>query len=417
MSAPLATPRVAELGGRCFAVPAGSVIIKAQRSGSQELRRRTVDNAANMGLCALRQLLLGMFHLESTTLFTLSYVDDEKDIITIRCDDDVEEAIRGAVACPRPVLRLELAAIVHGAIGEAAGMTDLQRDDVDEQAVARAAEQAAAALEAADAEAEEDARIAAEEAAQIAADRQEEAARIAEFEDLQQALQQQESTRVAAEQEAARIAAEQEAARIAAEQEAARIAAEQEAARIAAEQEAAHIAAEQEAARIAAEQEVARIAAEQEAARIAAEQEAARIAAEQEAARIAAEQEAARIAAEQEAARAIAENSIPLEWQCGVQALVDMGFAHDTAREAIMRTEGDVDAALEAALTQHEAPAIENPECISPVPNPAIPGWDDTWNSSVMDLEAMGFTNTDANKKLLAANNGDVESTISELLK
>jgi len=83
MSAPLATPRVAELGGRCFAVPAGSVIIKAQRSGSQELRRRTVDNAANMGLCALRQLLLGMFHLESTTLFTLSYVDDEKDIITI----------------------------------------------------------------------------------------------------------------------------------------------------------------------------------------------------------------------------------------------------------------------------------------------------------------------------------------------
>jgi len=372
MSAPLATPRVAELGGRCFAVPAGSVIIKAQRSGSQELRRRTVDNAANMGLCALRQLLLGMFHLENTTLFTLSYVDDEKDIITIRCDDDVEEAIRGAVACPRPVLRLELAAIVHGAIGEAAGMTDLQRDDVDEQAVARAAEQAAAALEAADAEAEEDARIAAEEAAQIAADRQEEAARIAEFEDLQQALQQQESTRVAAEQEAARIAAEQEAA---------------------------HIAAEQEAARIAAEQEVARIAAEQEAARIAAEQE------------------AARIAAEQEAARAIAENSIPLEWQCGVQALVDMGFAHDTAREAIMRTEGDVDAALEAALTQHEAPAIENPECISPVPNPAIPGWDDTWNSSVMDLEAMGFTDTDANKKLLAANNGDVESTISELLK
>jgi len=399
MSAPLATPRVAELGGRCFAVPAGSVIIKAQRSGSQELRRRTVDNAANMGLCALRQLLLGMFHLENTTLFTLSYVDDEKDIITIRCDDDVEEAIRGAVACPRPVLRLELAAIVHGAIGEAAGMTDLQRDDVDEQAVARAAEQAAAALEAADAEAEEDARIAAEEAAQIAADRQEEAARIAEFEDLQQALQQQESTRVAAEQEAARIAAEQEAARIAAEQEAARIAAEQEVARIAAEQEAA------------------RIAAEQEAARIAAEQEAARIAAEQEAARIAAEQEAARIAAEQEAARAIAENSIPLEWQCGVQALVDMGFAHDTAREAIMRTEGDVDAALEAALTQHEAPAIENPECISPVPNPAIPGWDDTWNSSVMDLEAMGFTDTDANKKLLAANNGDVESTISELLK
>ena len=83
MSAPLATPRVAELGGRCFAVPAGSVIIKAQRSGSQELRRRTVDNAANMGLCALRQLLLGMFHLESGTLFTLSYVDDEKDIITI----------------------------------------------------------------------------------------------------------------------------------------------------------------------------------------------------------------------------------------------------------------------------------------------------------------------------------------------
>jgi len=380
MSAPLATPRVAELGGRCFAVPAGSVIIKAQRSGSQELRRRTVDNAANMGLCALRQLLLGMFHLESTTLFTLSYVDDEKDIITIRCDDDVEEAIRGAVACPRPVLRLELAAIVHGAIGEAARMTDLERNDVDEQAVARAAEQATA-LKAADAEAEEDARIAAEEAAQIAADRQEEAARIAEFEDLQQALQQQESTRVAAEQEAARIAAEQEAA---------------------------HIAAEQEAARIAAEQEVARIAAEQEAARIAAEQEAARIAAEQE---------AARIAAEQEAARAIAENSIPLEWQCGVQALVDMGFAHDTAREAIMRTEGDVDAALEAALTQHEAPAIENPECISPVPNPAIPGWDDTWNSSVMDLEAMGFTNTDANKKLLAANNGDVESTISELLK
>jgi len=296
------------------------------------------------------------------------------------CDDDVEEAIRGAVACPRPVLRLELAAIVHGAIGEAAGMTDLQRNDVDEQAVARAAEQATA-LKAADAEAEEDARIAAEEAAQIAADRQEEAARIAEFEDLQQALQQQESTRVAAEQEAARIAAEQEAARIAAEQEAARIAAEQEAARITAEQEAA------------------------------------RIAAEQEAARIAAEQEAARIAAEQEAARAIAENSIPLEWQCGVQALVDMGFAHDTAREAIMRTEGDVDAALEAALTQHEAPAIENPECISPVPNPAIPGWDDTWNSSVMDLEAMGFTDTDANKKLLAANNGDVESTISELLK
>jgi len=186
--------------------------------------------------------------------------------------------------------------------------------------------------------------------------------------------------------------AEAEIARLSAAEEA-----KAEAARLAVERVAAKAAAEEaEAARVAAE-EAARVAAE-EAARVAAE-EAARVAAE-EAARVAAE-EAARVAAEEAAKTKAVEGKLPVEWQAAVDALVQMGFEHDVAQAQVAAAEGDLQVALEAALSY--------------VPPPP-PSWNADWDSLMGELAEMGFEDEEANKRAITANDGILKDTVTALV-
>jgi len=189
--------------------------------------------------------------------------------------------------------------------------------------------------------------------------------------------------------------------------------AEAEATRTAYQEEVA--AKEAEALRIAAEEaEALRIAAEEaEALRIAAEEaEALRIAAEEaEALRIAAEEaEALRIAAEA-AALSAAEEQFPLEWQGSVDALIQMGFAQSVAQDTVSSAQGDLEAALEAALAHVPTCTIPADAVVAPTSS-----WDSEWDSLLMELVEMGFENHDANKAAIFANEGDLKSTVTALV-
>merc|ERR1711966_620014 len=158
--------------------------------------------------------------------------------------------------------------------------------------------------------------------------------------------------------------------------------------------------AEAEATRTAYQEEVA--AKKAEALRIAAEEaEALRTAAEEaEALRTAAEEaEALRIAAEEE--------QFPLQWQGSVDALIQMGFAQSVAQDTVSSAQGDLEAALEAALAH--VPTIPADAVISLT-------WDSNWNYLLMDLVEMGFENQDANKAAILANEGDLKSTLTALV-
>jgi hypothetical protein len=212
------------------------------------------------------------------------------------------------------------------------------------------------------------------------------------------------ATEEAAKQEQERIAAEEQA-RLAAEEEA-RLAAEEEAARVAAE-EAARVAAEAEAARVAeAEAEEARLAAEAEA-------EEARLA---EAAHLAAEAlaEEARLAAEAEAAAKTKAEEMPVEWRQVTDALVNMGFSSSMAEDVTKNAEGDFDTALEAALS-YVPPPPPPPPAAAIVATPRE-DWEDSWDYLLEELTEMGFEDTATNKKFVAANKGDLKSTVTALV-
>jgi hypothetical protein len=244
----------------------------------------------------------------------------------------------------------------------------------------------------------------------------------------QAALEAEKAVEAELEAEMARIAAAEEAkaqaARLAVERVAAKaaLAAAEEAAaaRLAAEEaakaaaaEAARVAAE-EAAKAAAE-EAARVAAE-EAAKAAAE-DAARVAAE-EAAKAAAEDAAraaedcifcrasagqARVAAEEAAKPKAGEGKLPVEWQFAMDALVQMGFDPNVAQAQVAAAEGDLQVALEAALS-----------CVPPPPPP--PSWNAKWDSLMGELAEMGFEDEEANKRAITANDGILKDTVTALV-
>merc|ERR1711966_129810 len=130
-----------------------------------------------------------------------------------------------------------------------------------------------------------------------------------------------------------------------------------------------------------------------EACRLAVERVAAKAAAEEaEAARVAAEAgEAARVKEEEAAAAARASKAkavetaqgpvVPIEWQAAVDALVQMGFSESVAKVQVVAADGDLEAALEAAL--------------SFVPPPQ-PSWDSKWDSIPEELVEMGFEDAEA---------------------
>merc|ERR1711966_97151 len=150
--------------------------------------------------------------------------------------------------------------------------------------------------------------------------------------------------------------------------------------------------------------EACRLAVERVAAKAAAEEaEAARVAAEaEEAARVKEEEaEAARVAAEAKAVETAQGPVVPIEWQAAVDALVQMGFSESVAKVQVVAADGDLEAALEAAL--------------SFVPPPQ-PSWDSKWDSIPEELVEMGFEDAEANKRFVMAKDGDLKSIVTALV-
>merc|ERR1712195_470147 len=223
-----------------------------------------------------------------------------------------------------------------------------------------------------------------------------------EAEAAQKAAEDAQAAQMAAEAEAvlkAEEAAAAEFARLAAVEEA-----KAEACRLAVERVAAKAAAEEaEAARVAAEEaEASRIAAEEAEASFAHLQKKLRIAVEEaEAARITAEAEVAARASKAKAVETAQGPVVPIEWQAAVDALVQMGFSESVAKVQVVATDGDLEAALEAAL--------------SFVPPPQ-PSWDSKWDSILEELVEMGFEDAEANKRFAMTNDGDLKSTVTALV-
>merc|ERR1712159_403866 len=108
------------------------------------------------------------------------------------------------------------------------------------------------------------------------------------------------------------------------------------------------------------------------------------------------------------------------EWESGVQSLKDMGFASFVANEAMIKADGDMDAALEAALA-YEPPAPPAAALVNIQPQPEQPQsgpecseWD--LCGLMEELVEMGFEDTETNQQALLANHGDLKDTVSSLV-
>eukprot|EP00656_Telonema_subtile_P025662 TRINITY_DN276_c0_g1_i6.p1 TRINITY_DN276_c0_g1~~TRINITY_DN276_c0_g1_i6.p1 ORF type:complete len:872 (-),score=380.13 TRINITY_DN276_c0_g1_i6:206-2821(-) len=250
------------------------------------------------------------------------------------------------------------------------------------------------------------------EAAMAAARAEEDAARARAAAEEEEAIRAQiaadEAVKMAAKEAAAVLAAEQAAAMAAAEQaRAAAEAAEQARAAAEAAEVAAIAEAEEEAAAIAA--------AEQEAtARAAAEEVAAARAASRAAARAAAEQEEA--AARAATAEAAKPQEFPLEWQGVADALVNMGFSSELARQVTTNAQGQFDPALEAALAYVPAPPPPPPPAALVKITPAEMEWEASWDYLLEELFEMGFEDQSLNKQKVAEHKGDLKSTVTALV-
>jgi len=119
-----------------------------------------------------------------------------------------------------------------------------------------------------------------------------------------------------------------------------------------------------------------------------------------------AQEEAARIATEE--AEAAAVQQFPLEWQGAVDALIQMGFAQSVAEDTVKSTEGDLEAALEAALVY--VPSLPAEAVVT------APAWNSDWDTLLMELIDMGFENEDANKAAVVAHKGNLKSTVTALV-
>merc|ERR1712166_536197 len=302
----------------------------------------------------------------------------------IWCDECNMKPIRGARYMRQMQLdTFDLCKGCYNALSES-DQSEFKVIEPVEPAAAVHVEQAEATLKAAEEEAES-AQKAAEDAkaAQKAAENAEAA---------QKAAEDAKAAQMAAEAEAvlkAEEAAAAEFARLAAVEEA-----KAEACRLAVERVAAKAAAEEaEASRVAAE--------EAEASRIAAEEAEASFAHLQKKLRIAAEAEVAARASKAKAVETAQGPVVPIEWQAAVDALVQMGFSESVAKVQVVATDGDLEAALEAAL--------------SFVPPPQ-PSWDSKWDSILEELVEMGFEDAEANKCFVMANDGDLKSIVTALV-
>eukprot|EP00657_Telonema_sp_P-1_P008783 TRINITY_DN307_c0_g1_i4.p1 TRINITY_DN307_c0_g1~~TRINITY_DN307_c0_g1_i4.p1 ORF type:complete len:552 (-),score=252.01 TRINITY_DN307_c0_g1_i4:238-1893(-) len=140
--------------------------------------------------------------------------------------------------------------------------------------------------------------------------------------------------------------------------------------------------------------------------------------AEAEAAEVAAraEAEAAEAAVEAQAAKdaeGASQQRVPVEWRPVVEALSNMGFG-TIAEEIVMAAEGNMEAALDAALSYVPPPPSAPPA--SALIRVAPSNWNDAWNELLLELAEMGFEDTNANKQVLEETNGDLKLAVTALV-
>lgn len=128
-------------------------------------------------------------------------------------------------------------------------------------------------------------------------------------------------------------------------------------------------------------------------------------------------------AVDEEAAAAEVQPSEEAAAQDGpMTMLVDMGFAPEHARVALAAAGGDLDQAIEIALSQPAAeefqPISEEPEHVAEEPEQeATPEQADEWEELMAELVDMGFRDPATNRQVLADKSGDLKETVRELVK
>merc|ERR1712196_47846 len=100
-------------------------------------------------------------------------------------------------------------------------------------------------------------------------------------------------------------------------------------------------------------------------------------------------------------------------------ALKDMGFSSFVATDCMTKANGDVDVALEAALSyEPPAPPAEALITVEPVTDleAADDNWEETWDGIMDELIEMGFECVENNKQAIVTNKGDLKNTVTALV-
>jgi len=120
------------------------------------------------------------------------------------------------------------------------------------------------------------------------------------------------------------------------------------------------------------------------------------------------------------------EEGVAVEFQSMVRALMDMGFSEAAARDAVLNSKGNMDAALELAL-QHVPPTPPEAALVKVAPEPEpepelepepeVASWDAAWDPLLPELEEMGFLDTNSNRQFVVEHKGDLKNTVAALVR
>merc|ERR1712086_348576 len=99
-----------------------------------------------------------------------------------------------------------------------------------------------------------------------------------------------------------------------------------------------------------------------------------------------------------------------------------MGFSEAAARDAVLNSKGNMDAALELAL-QHVPPTPPEAALVKVAPEPElepepeVASWDAAWDALLPELEEMGFLDTNSNRQFVVEHKGDLKNTVAALVR
>jgi len=93
-----------------------SLVIKCKIKGSDDLRRRTIplNDSQTLLFAQLQSVVAALFKLDRGPAgFKIHWKDEDNDLVTIDCDEDVDECVRSSRFAPKPVLHFEILPVEH----------------------------------------------------------------------------------------------------------------------------------------------------------------------------------------------------------------------------------------------------------------------------------------------------------------